>query len=103
MYILIPKIAAPLAEVRGSILRARDKTHILYLQHILLRNSIAFVQRQGKSKSRSEGQGDKEARQHDRLNSSSVFAAKSWSRRVSTLVDTGSSNAAHTNHEHKNK
>ena len=61
-------------------------------QHILPRHSTAFVQRQGKSKSRSEGQGDKETRRHDRLNSSSVFAAKSWSRRVSTLVDTRSSN-----------
>ena len=30
MYILIPKSAVPLAEGRGSILRARDKTHILF-------------------------------------------------------------------------
>ena len=60
MYIFIPKIAVPLADGGGSILRVRDKTNILYLQHILLRHSIAFVQRQGKLKSRSEGQGGKE-------------------------------------------
>ena len=108
MYILIPKSADPLAPAGGreSILRARDKKHILYFPAYFAETFNCLCAKTRKIKISIRGtrrQGGKAARPFEfkfSLCGKKLVAACFNSRGHWVIKQP---HAAHTNHEHKNK